>query len=347
MTGKTSSPRGPRPRGVRPRDLLAAIGIILLVAVIAGAVWWYASRPVGKVDLRRPPADTTQTVTYAGTFPAEDRPRLLNPLGIAIEGERLYVAESDAGRISVFGLSGEEIGTIAVPVAVGSPAAYPADVAMVNAESVAVVDTAARRVVLLAADPEATAEPTIVGAADKKTAPVQPTAVAAADGELYVADGAAHDIKVYDSDGVFVRSIGADLTPALTFVGGLCVLGDGLYATDSNAGRVLVLNKSTGEQVTIFSESRALPRGIAQGPDEGLLVVDTFSRMVDITSADGVRIDGIDGNVAGEGTLGSPRDVAWYAAETRAYVTDAARGVISVYNIRIPDAATTSSASGD
>lgn len=334
MTEETSAPRRRTARGVRPRDLLAVMGVIVLVAVVAGLVWWFLSRPVGKVELKKPAGDTTATVTYAGQFPPEGRPRLLNPLGIAIEDERLYVAESDAGQISVFGLSGEEIGAITVPVAAGAPAAYPVDVAVVNAEFLAVVDTASQRVVLLAADPKATAEPTIVGVADKKTAPIQPTAVTAADGEIFVADGAAHDIKVYDSDGVFLRSIGADLTPALTFVGGLCILGDGLYATDSNAGRVLVLDKNTGDQVVVFSDIRALPRGIAQGPDGGLLVVDTFSRKVDITSGDGVRADGIDGSISGDGSLGSPRDVAWSAAEARAYVTDATQGVISVYNIR-------------
>lgn len=334
MTEETSVPRRRTTRGVRPRDLLGVIGVIVLAAIVGGLVWWFLSRPVGKVDLKPPAGDATATVTYAGQFPSEDRPRLLNPLGIAIEGERLYVAESDAGRISVFGLSGEEIGTITVPVAAGASAAYPADVAVVNPESLAVVDTAAQRVVLLAADPGAKDEPTIVGVADKKTAPGQPTAVAAADGEIYVADGAAHDIKVYDSDGVFVRSVGTDLTPALTFVGGLCILGDGLFATDSNAGRVLVLDKNTGDLVAIFPENRALPRGIAQGPDGGLLVVDTFSRTFDITSAGGVRTDGFGGSISGEGSLGSPRDVAWAAAESRAYVTDATRGVINVYNIR-------------
>lgn len=334
MTEETTAPRRRTTKGVRPRDLVAVMGVIVLVAAVAGVVWWYTSRPVGKVDLEKPAGDATATVTYAGQFPAEDRPRLLNPLGIALEGERLYVAESDAGRISVFGLSGEEIGTITVPVAKGANAAYPADIAVVNPESLAVVDTAAQRVVLLAADPEATAEPTIVGVADKKTAPVQPTAVAAADGEVYVADGATHNIKVYDADGIFVRSIGEKLTPALTFVGGLCVLGDGLYATDSNAGRVIVLDKNTGGQVAIFPDSRALPRGIALGPDGGLFVVDTFSRMVDVTSGDGVRTDVIDGSISGEGSMGSPRDVTWFAAETRAYVTDATQGVIKVYNIR-------------
>lgn len=321
-------------KGVRPGVVLAAMVVVVLVAVIAGGIWWYLSRPVGTVDLKKPAGDATATVSYAGQFPPEDRPALLNPLGIAIEGERLYIAESDAARISVFGLSGEEIGTITLPAAPGAPAAYPADVAVVNPELLAVVDTASQRVVLIASDPEAESIPVIAGSADMKTAPVQPTAVTASDGEVYVADSATRDIKVYDSDGGFIRSIGRDLKPALTFVGGMCVLGDGLYVTDSNAGRVLLLDPATGKQIAVFPDSRALPRGIAAGPDDGLLVVDTFSRTVDITSGDGVRVDLIDGQAAGEGTLGSPRDVAWDTGDNRAYVTDATSGLIKVYNIR-------------
>ncbi|MGB4593735.1 MAG: hypothetical protein WBI63_08200 [Coriobacteriia bacterium] len=328
-------PRSARkPKGVRPGVLLAAIGVVLLAAVIAGGVWWHMSRPVGVVDLKKPSGDATATVSYAGQFPPDDRPKLLNPLGIAIEGERLYVAESDAARISVFGLSGEVLGSIPLPAAAGALAAYPADVAVVNPELLAVVDTAAQRVVLIASDPQAESIPVIAGAADKKTAPAQPTAVAASDGEVFVADSATRDIKVYDSDGGFVRSIGGDLKPALTFVGGMCVLGDGLYVTDSNAGKILLLDLATGKQIAIFPDSRALPRGITAGPDDGLLVVDTFSRTVDITSGDGTRVDLIDGEASGDGALGSPRDIAWDAGDSRAYVTDATSGLIKVYNIR-------------
>lgn len=335
MTQESTRPRrAARRGGVSPRALLAVMGLIILIAVIVGVVWYFMLRPVGEVDLAAPPAETTATVTYAGQFPPQDRPRLMNPLGVAIDGERVYVAESDAGRVRVFGLSGEEIGSIAVPVAKGAPAAYPADVAVVNPESMAVVDTSGQRVVLLPTDPDASAEAVVVGASDAKTAPRQPTAVASADGEVFVADGATHDIKVYDADGVYLRVAAKGLKPALTFVGGLCVVGDGLYATDSNAGRVLVLDAGTGKQLAIFPDARALPRGIAAGPQDGLLVVDTFSRTVDVTSGDGVRFDMIDGNTAEAGALGSPRDVAWDAANNRAYVTDAASGEIVIYNVQ-------------
>ncbi|MCE5204217.1 MAG: hypothetical protein ABFC80_09490 [Coriobacteriales bacterium] len=333
MAENESAPAAPeKRRGVRPRELATLMALVIVVA-LAG-VWWFVSREDGAADLLPPPVNSESPVSYAGQFPSPDRPRLLNPLGLALGEDRLYVAESDASRIAVFRLDGKELGTIAVPVASGAATAYPVDVSIVDTSTIAVVDTAGQRVLLLPADPGASAHAVVVGDSTARTAPIQPTAVTAHGDEVFVADGVSHDIKVYDSTGAYLRTIGRALRPALTFVGGMCVLGDALYVTDSNSGRVLVLDRVSGVRRSSFPDERALPRGIAPGPYDGLLVVDTFGRTIDIVARSGAGIVSItDESAAQGGGLKSPRDVAWDPAVGRAYVTDASRGLVVVFNI--------------
>ena len=80
----------------RPRTIVIAMAVIIVLA--AAAVWYAVSqdqRP-GRVDLTSLSVDSTATVGLAGVFPAEEDDPLANPLGIAWDGEVLYVAASDS-----------------------------------------------------------------------------------------------------------------------------------------------------------------------------------------------------------------------------------------------------------
>lgn len=321
-------------REIRPRQLAALIGLVVVLAAVV-AVILLLNRPSGPIGDVSFPGESTATVLYAGRFPAEDEPALLNPLGIDVRDDTLYVAESDAGRVSLFALDGSAKGTIALPVAQGVPSAYPSDLAVFGENRLVVVDNAGLRVLIMRSDPKAK-EPVvgIVGEGDAKTRPVQPTAVAVGGDEIFVADAGDQTIKVYGSDGAFVRAIAGDLDRVLTFVGGMVVQGSDLFVTDSNAGRTLVLDTRSGARKRTFPDGRVLPRGVCIGLADDLLVVDTFERSVFLTSAEGTILDEIDGTVSGDGALGSPRDVAWSGAKTQVYVTDASSGRVVAYEMR-------------
>lgn len=324
----------PQVKGVDPRRLLALVGLIVVLAAVVGVILLF-SRPRGPIDNVSFPAESTATVLYAGQFPADDEPALLNPLGIDLRGDTIYVAESDAGRISLFALDGSAKGAIVLPVAQSAPSAYPADVAVLDDERIAVVDNAGLRVLVMRTDPEAEVPLLVaVGAGDAKTRPLQPTAVAAAEGELYIADAGDQSIKVYGFDGVYERTMADNFVPPLTFVGGMVVQDDDLFVTDSNVGRTLTVNRRTGVLTLTFPDARVLPRGVCLGIDGGLFVVDTFERSVYRMSSLGVQVDVIEGVSGAGGSLTSPRDVAWSATEARAYITDASRGRIVVFNVR-------------
>lgn len=320
---------------MRSRTLIALIGIVIVIAAAVVALLLYPRRGVRLVGFAR---ESTATVGFAGSFPAASKPKLMNPLGIAVRGDRLYVAESDAGRIRVFRLQGQDEGAVVVPVGAGAPTAYPSDVAALGAKRLVVLDNSGLRVLILNADSNAKSPLiAVVGDGTAENQPKQPTAVAVDGGVIYVADAAHTSIKAYGADGRFARTVVKSAGDPVTLAGGLFALGGRLYMTDSNAGRVVVFDAKTGAIVSQFPDMFALPRGIGSGLAGGLLVVDTFERAVRLSAADGRRIDSIDGAVAGDGALGSPRDVAWVPSSARAYVTDAESGRIKVYNMRSAD----------
>lgn len=332
--GESAATKGPSAKGVDPRRLLALVVLIVVLAVVLGIIMIF-NRPRGPIGDVSFSAESTATVLYAGQFPADGEPALLNPLGIDLRDDTLYVAESDAGRVSLFALDGSAKGAIVLPVAQGAPSAYPADVAVLDDDLIVVVDNAGLRVLIMHTDPEAKVPlAAIVGEGNAKTRPLQPTAVAAAEGELYVADAGDQTIKVYGFDGVYVRTIAGDFAPSLTFVGGMVVRGADLFVTDSNAGRTLTVNRNSGVLTFTFPGARVLPRGLCLGMDNELYVVDTFERSVYRMSILGVQLDVIDGAAGESGALTSPRDVAWSPIETLAYITDAAQGRVVVFKVR-------------
>jgi len=330
MTDSQSAPV----RGVEPRRLAAALGLIVVVAAVIGLIVLFGGSrgPIKDVSF---PGDSTATVLYAGRFPADDEPALLNPLGIDIHEDTLYVAESDGGRVSLFSLDGSAMGSIVIPVAQGAPSAYPADVAVLGEDRLVVVDNAGLRVLIMRTDPTDD-EPVvgIIGEDDETSRPRQPTAVAVGSDEIFVADAEDQTIKVYGPDGVFIRVLAGDLEQPLTFVGGMAVTDGELVVTDSNAGRVIVLDRNTGVLKRTLPDTRVLPRGVCLGAEGEILTVDTFERAVFRTTTEGVQIDVIEGDVDGEAALSSPRDVAWSQTVTMAFVTDASSGHVVAYLMR-------------
>lgn len=316
---------------IRPRTLVVAMAVI--VAAAAAAVWLtleLGENP-GRVKLADFSEESTATVGLAGVFPSEADAPLVNPIGLVTDGELLYVAESDAGRVSVYDARGGRVGAIGLPKAKDSSSVYPSSLALAG-DRLAVIDNAAARVIVVSTDPAEEAAVLLTLGEDGDIA--QPTGVAYADGEFFVFDAAAGVVLVYDETGELVRTIARTLQPPLEFASGMTVIGDDLLITDSNGGRVLSLDKNTGEQRLVFEDRYTLPRAVLSLGEGRLAVVDTFERAVYITDTDGGRLDAITGESVPEGPLSSPRGAAWLAEGARLYVVDAATGRVVVFNVR-------------
>lgn len=332
----------PLTRSVSPRRL----AWILLLVAIAGAVGllvlWLGTpgstsgdsdvEGVTFVDFA---AESTATVGFAGEFPqAGGVGRLLGMVGAT---NRILLADGDAGAILAFNLRGALEASAAVEPSSAVPVSYPVDVAVLEDGRIAVVDSSSMRVVVIPAPGQDGDQEEFVGAGQAR--PAQPTAIEAAAGAVYVADAASHSIKVYDEDGSFMREIGSDLDPPLTFVGGLHLADAGLYVSDSNAGRVLLLDPVSGEARSTVQRRFGLPRGIATDGEGRLFVADAFESAVYVFDPTGRVVEDLIGGRSTErieegGALASPEAVLWDPDTRRLYVSDSTQGVVKVYNVR-------------
>lgn len=318
---------------VRPRVLAA---IVAAVIVTAALVLWLVLRGApftGGVKLTDLPAESTATVGFAGQFPAESDPALANPLGIAWDGKSLYVAVSDAGLVREYRDSGAVAGDIVLPKAKGALAVYPASIAVTENGRLVIVDTAANRVIVVPARKAKKAR-VLFSLGKGKNAPGQPTAVAYAGGQYFVFDATVSGVRVYDSRGRFVRTVGQRLEPKIAFAGGMTIDGGKLYVADTNGGRVVVLNAKTGRQTAVFPDRYDMPRALVLMDKGRMAVADAFGRAIFITDRTGVRLGTIDPEAVPEGGLSSPRGVAWVGERSRLYVTDASLGRVLVYSVR-------------
>ncbi|MDO9556442.1 MAG: hypothetical protein Q7J82_02510 [Coriobacteriia bacterium] len=320
---------------ISAKKMMAVLALVLVCALVV--LLWVLFKMFGGADLVGFSEGSTDEIMYVERFPASEDPALENPIGIDSDGRRLYVAESGAGCIAVFTLDGRRLDDIAVPPAEGRSDVYPSDVAVMGDGRIAVTDNASARVLVLRTDKKAA--PVSVIGEDGSRAPDQPTALAYANGELFVADGSSHTVLVFSADsGEYLRELGQELSPPLTYCGGMFLAEDGLHITDSNAGRVLVLDARSGELVHVLPEHYVLPRGIVQGIDSEEFVVDTFGKKVVAITGEGIRRFGTDELTDPMAELLSPRDACWIGEHGRLYVTDANAGDVVVYNVRLPGA---------
>ncbi|MCK8114673.1 NHL repeat-containing protein [Anaerosoma tenue] len=318
---------------MRPRTVVfAMLAVIVLVAVaVTVSILLQESRP-GQVELAEFSRDTMATVMLAGMFPGAEQPPLANPIGIAWDGEFLYVAESDAGVVRIFDAEGGDAGVIVIPSASSVASAYPSVVAVADGRIV-VVDNAADRAVVVDAEPATPATITLTLGSSGQ-APGQPTAVTYAEGEFFVADAADGTVKVYDTGGAYTRVLGADAKAPMGFSAGLAVTAEGLVVTDPGAGRLIVLDPDSGERVVLHEGLHMTPRSIAALGDGRMAVLDALALRVAIVDADGMIVDSIDEVSVPSGGLVSPRGMAWVPEDSRLYITDAGTGRVMVYGIR-------------
>lgn len=336
MSDGTASTR----RGIPARTLWLALGAIVLIAAIALVAWLLLRTEPEPME---PPAfvgfsaDSTATAGFAGQFPAPPAPALARPSGMEGDGDRLYVALSEAGAIAVFDYEGAHIETITLTPAPGAAAVAPIDLALLEDGGLLVVDTAARRVVRLAEG--ASGEDAVpFGPTTGEGAPGQPTAVCVAADRVFIADAEGGAVREYDLDGTYLGDV-VFVDPAPSFVGDLLAARDTLYVSDSNAGRVVLVDLGASEQRSVVQRRLSLPRGLETDPEGNLFVAEAFGGRVSLFDPTGQTVLDIIGESGTErlgagGVMGSPESLVWDEGSSRLYVTDTAQGRVKVYNFR-------------
>lgn len=278
--------------------------------------------------------DPSVLVSYAGAFPSDGETTLADPMGVAIGGRRVFVAESGAGRIAVFSTTGKHLSSIVLPVKEGAMRAVPTALVALGPRRVAVIDAAAGEVLVARAVGKSGTILFRVGAADPDTAPRRPTALAYGAGTLYVADAASGTIKCYDRRGRFRREIkGASQVP-LGFIGGMAYTGGSLIVTESDSGRVVRVDVATGAVAGFCADARALPRGVVAMTGGAVAVSDVLGGAVTVCDDEGRVVRTVDRTTVAQAALSSPEGVAWRGRTGRLYVTDPDQGKVVVVNVR-------------
>jgi DNA-binding beta-propeller fold protein YncE len=260
------------------------------------------------------------------------------PMGVAAtpSGDRVYVTES-AGEsvVRIFDRAGRSVGALRPP-ADGLPHA-PVYLAVAPGGDVYVTDRATGAIYVYDANGAY-----LRAFTPKVAIPIwQPLGIAfAPNGDLWVTDLSApfHRLEVFGLDGTLKQTIGTkgsfDFPNAIGFDG-----AGNAYVSDSNNGRVLVLDP-TGAEVSSLNRGIGadigLPRGTALDDAGRLYVVDATAQTVHVyrtdTSGDGrprfVADIGTEGT--GDGEFEYPNGVAT-DRRARIYVTDRENDRVQVW----------------
>ena len=157
-------------------------------------------------------------------------------------------------------------------------------------------------------------------------------------GEIFVADSAAHDIKVFDTDGRLLRSIGGRGIGPGRFNGPthLSCRGDRLYVTDTLNARVQALTPAGEPQASIgqrglFVGNLVRPKGVATDRDGHVYVVESYYDHMLVFSESGELLLPVGGSGNGAGQFFLPAG-AWTDNGDRLFVADMFNGRVVVLN---------------
>ena len=324
--GTTAAPPIASPRGRRRRIVLLVILAIAAIGLILFSAWYLITRkPISELPL---PGLTTEAVP-AYSFSVYG---VVAPTGIAVtsDGGRIYVTQTEGDpRVLVFDGKGNPIGTLEPPASTGSDH-VPVYIAIdpINGD-VYVSDRPTGSILVYGADGAflRVFEP------GKSLAGWQPLGLGFDPrGHLYVTDvsGPFNTIHEFDADGELVRTIGK--TEQFSFPNGVAIDAQGnVYVTDSNHGRLVVLDPSGQERAIVRRGASAgdlgLPRGTAIDDSGRVYVVDTSGQSVKLYHV--VGTDDVPPVYIGQfGTLGTDDGAFQYpngvAVDDRArvYITD-------------------------
>jgi DNA-binding beta-propeller fold protein YncE len=189
-----------------------------------GKVLWVLGGTIGAFSIK--PSD----LTAPGGIVADHR------------RNRLYVADTQAHKVKVFSLSGDQLFDIGASGKKEEAFKFPGALALDKDQNLYILDTLSRRVHIYGPDDKFVKSVNLKATATSEV--MKPRGIAvASDGHLFVSDSLSNNILIYDREGAFVVSwgrtgglIGEFRTPAGIFIDEK----DMVYVADRMNGRVQV-----------------------------------------------------------------------------------------------------------
>ena len=156
-------------------------------------------------------------------------------------------------------------------------------------------------------------------------------------GRIYVADTQAHDIKVFDDQGVLLRTIGVRGTAdgQFNFPIHIHYANERLYVVDSMNARIQVLNHDGHHQLSFGQRGKYLgqfsrPKGISADSQGNIYVVDSYFDYMLVFNQQGEFLLPIGGTGADIGSFYLPAGV-WTDKNDNIYVADMSNGRVVIF----------------
>jgi len=154
---------------------------------------------------------------------------------------------------------------------------------------------------------------------------------------LYIADSGAHDVKVFRSDGTFVKRLGGSGVLDAQFNGPthLSFRNDKLYVTDSLNSRIQIFD-GDGNFLSKFGErgiyvgNMPRPKGVAADSDGNVYVVESYQDHMLVFDENGQFLMPLGGTGHGIGQFYLPAGI-WIDAEDRVYIADMFNGRVVIF----------------
>lgn len=304
--------------------MLAGTGGIALAIGVAVLLQRQGAAPTGTLRSVAAPV-------YERALGTTGARRLRQPIGVAVRGSEVFVADAARGEVAVYSTGGTWLrafgaGRLSAPTYL---AVSPSDGAVV------VTDREREAAVRFTAGGSFESTVALPAPAGVSTATTRPLAVAfGADGTLYLSDvGERQRVVALDSSGRLRAATGMVVGgKALSFVNGIAPGDGGVLVSDSNNARVVAL--SSGLSVVASAPFPGLPRGACRASerDKGLYaVVDTTGATILIVDGRGMPVATAGPPASRAAGLSQPSGIA-SDGRGRLFVADTGNGRIAVFS---------------
>ncbi len=271
-----------------------------------------------------------------GAYKKTDKQHLLNgPRALALAGDRIFIADTDAHRVVVLDQSGKNVLSWGSKGDAQGQFKYPSGIAVDDQGKVYVVDGGNGRIQIF---DQAGKFVRMFGG--KGSGPKQfsgPSGIVVAKGLVYVADTGNARVQVFSSDGIFLNQVTFKTEKeAMKAPVDLAVdVQNKLYVLDASENKVRVFDP-TGRQVFVFgargrnSEGFDAPQGLAVDGAGNIYVADSDNYKFKKFDAAGKLLGslGTEGNGPGQFRLTTGIKVD---ADDKVYVLDAKKNTLQVF----------------
>ncbi|MDO8915527.1 MAG: hypothetical protein Q7W16_05540 [Coriobacteriia bacterium] len=306
-----------------------AAAVALAASCVAGSLLW-----AGRDSDESASSIRVEPPVFSREFGASGPGALKQPVGIAVDGARVFVADAGRGDVAVFSTSGRfasalGTATLETPVYV---ALSPLDGRLY------VSDRLSRTIEVFGVDGTFVRTFAPAGAAGEiAIRDWRPFALAFADdGTLYVSDVGTHQrVIAFGPTGEYRGETGDDLPKgpsggSLSFANGLAVSGDLVVVADSNNRRLLFLTRQLRFlRAVTFS---GLPRGVLALNDGLFAVMDTTGGELLILGPDGATLTRGASKGTAPGQFYAPTGIAT-DGDGHVFVTDTGGSRVSVWAV--------------